>query len=281
MVITKLNWAMMLLLATLIAPLSNLDATSRKKIAQQVRESSNMRSTVIAFATQYPNPKRDYAEEQLQTVQDFLLVMTDVGLVESSVFFNYLDSNNFAKAPPSTISDLSDSNIPPKLNEAILNYPIGCTFAVYPDLSGPTSMTPLLWTRGLHRFREFKKPYGGHIAFMDGHVTYYPDYDEPELAAIFEAPGPASTAIRLLEHVPESWVETAPLPVRMEAAKRRKFVDYVAPLLIFFGPASLGGFLITITSNREYPLYRRLLRGAVAFTIILFVTAILFPCVCW
>ncbi|MGJ8654145.1 MAG: hypothetical protein ACSHX8_12805 [Opitutaceae bacterium] len=239
-----------------------------------------MRSTAVAFATQYSTPRKTYTPDQLQSVQGFLHIMIDVGLIDSSVFFSYLDSNDFAEAPPSTISD---SNNPTKLNEEILNFPIGYTFAVYPDLSGPTSMTPLLWTRGLHRFREFKEPYGGLIAFMDGHVQYYSDDDESELAALFESPGPASTAIRLLEHVPEDWVETAPLPVQMEAAKKNTFADYFWPLLIYFGPALIGGFLITISSNREYPRYRRILRGAVAFTIILLATAIFFPCIycCW
>jgi prepilin-type processing-associated H-X9-DG protein len=62
-------------------------------------------------------------------------------------------------------------------DEWTANVPVGYDFAVSISGNAPTTTTPLLWTRALNTNGTWGKdsPWGlgGHIAYLDGHVSFY------------------------------------------------------------------------------------------------------------
>lgn len=253
-----------------------------KMSARNARESSNMRMVAVTFATRYSMPNATYNPDRFQTIDDFLILMAKMDFIDSSAFFNQLELQEFEDSPPKTIGtsirDPNGVNIDPKF----LDFPFGYSIAIYPDLNGPTSKTPLLWTRGLHRFTEFREPYCGFVAYMDGHIQYYfgdSDYTDSELEDVFGRDGPISNALRILEHVPNTWQPQAPLPIRLDYPIKRSVMEQLKPFVFLLGPALIGGLMFGFTSSKEY-IYQKVIRGAAVFTIIFFLTAMFVPCVC-
>jgi hypothetical protein len=283
MTLTRLRHNSIILLFSILS-VQTLAASSVKKRAQQVMESSNMRQVVIAFLTSVQSSTdSQFDPNRYQTMEDFLLSMARQDLTDSALFFNRAEYNAFTTDPPRTIGSPGREAQPPSIDPKFLKFPIGYSIAIYPDLNVPASMTPFIWTRGLHNFKEFNAPYCGFIAFLDGHVTYYdgrPDDAAPELSEIFGPQSPYASAVRILEYVPTNWIEEAPLPVLFDLKTRPNFLQQFGPLLIMFGPATLCGSLVGLSAPQEKKTYQKVIRGAVAFTIVFFFTAILFPCVC-
>ncbi|MGJ8639507.1 MAG: hypothetical protein ACSHYA_08945 [Opitutaceae bacterium] len=244
-----------------------------------MKQSSNMRTIAVVFATRYYSPNATYQYENLKTIEDFLTLMAKMDLRDSDVFFNQLELSEFKDDPPKWIGDSVRDRNPPRIDKDLLDFPIGYTIAVYSDLDGSTSQTPLLWTRGLHQYAQFDKPFGGHVVYMDGHVTHFHGDQggvDPKLEELFGENGIVHKAARLIEHVPENWNTEVPLPVRLEQQKR---TNHFKEILVWFSPAILGGLLATIFS-REPLFYQKLIRGALVATIIFVLTAVLTPSVC-
>lgn len=235
-----------------------------------------MRSLSIVFAVQQTESDVEYDAAAFQTMQDFLQAMALWDLTDSSVFFSHIEYPEFKSNPPTLITTPKQEGTPSQINPEILKFPIGYSIAVYPDPNiMPTSMTPLLWTRGLHKFQEFDQPYSGHIAFLDAHVEYFegePGNHDPYLIKVFEEGSPYSSAIRILEHVPDDWVETASLPVRYREGAKVPFLERYNGLFAFFLPALFGGFFAIILKEKGTSFSQRVISGGKVFTIILILT---------
>ncbi|MGJ8649849.1 MAG: hypothetical protein ACSHX4_05775 [Opitutaceae bacterium] len=269
-----------LIMSALILLSSGVQANASVRArAELVKASSNMRSISIVFATQQTETDVGYDAEEFLTMKDFLKLMAAWDLTDSRVFFSHIEYPEFKNDTPPVIITPKQEGTPPEINSDILKFPIGYSIAVYPDPNEmPTSLTPLLWTRGLHKFQEFDKPYSGHIAFLDGHVNYFegePGNQDPDLIKVFEEGSPYSSAIRILEHVPDDWVETAPLPIRYREGARIPFFARYGALFFLFIPPLLSGFLAIIFKRTGTPFYQRVISGAKTFTIVLIFTVLL------
>jgi len=237
-----------------------------------------MRMVAIAFNTYTTSGARlRYHPEKYEDMASFLKIFTTVDLFEASIFLSPYDLKHTKAEPPKIIGSLSDSGESVFVPD-ILEFPIAYSFGVYPDLDRAASKTPLLWTRGLHNYKSFDAPYGGHVAFLDGHVRYFegqPEQHNPELEEIFGPDSEFSKAIRILEHDPVGWTDKnlAPLPVRyMESlsswqARKRN------PFWIIFAPALIAAFLVGLLPKI---LFRDRIKSAfVAFCIVLIATFLL------
>lgn len=273
-----------LLMIILLSGIGSQSQACVREKANQAMERSNMRQIAFAFAvTIHENPDTQFNPDRTQTMEDFLLLMARVQLIDSSVFFNYTEFQEFESTPPRIIGQYPKEGEAPALHPEILKYPIGFSVAVYPKpLELPASMTPLLWSRDLHLFREFNAPYCGFVAYLDGHVEFYegtPDKPDPELLELFSETAPSADAVRILKHIPNGWTEAAPLPVRFAFMTKETFVEKHSLIIFISIPAIICGLLARIFSNRNRSRSQRILAGVAVFLIVLFLAAILVPTV--
>ncbi|WP_269526634.1 hypothetical protein [Coraliomargarita parva] len=215
-------------------------------------------------------------------MEAFLYELAQVELFDAVLFHCYPDELNFKARAPEITAYRSDAG---KLvfESEILNYPIAYSVAVYPDLNQPASMTPLLWTRGLHHYASFDRPYAGHIAFLDGHIIHVegtPGSPDPELSDYFGPNSEFSKAIRILEHEPEGWSEEplAPLPIRYDAEFSPSFVDKYGFLLFIFGPGLIAGVLVMALPKPSK--WQRIRSGLIAFALVFTATLVLSAMTC-
>lgn len=251
--------------------------------AQQAKHAHNLRQ--VAIATNVYSYSGDWAPQKtdkLESMESLLRAFVSIELFEASIFLNKYDLEHIDADPPRAIGYKSDSG-EFVFQPDILSFPIAFSFAVYSDenLKGP--MTPLLWTRGLHKYEEFDQPYGGHVAFLDGHVMYYegtPGEPNPELTELFGPESEFSKTVLILEHEPQNWAveKLAPLPVRYAKATAVKYSDLLGILAIVFGPATIAAMLVGILPK---PTTRQRLRSAsIAFGVVLIATLLLTSTVC-
>lgn len=255
-----------------------------REVAYKSRTASDLRSIVVSFATRYySNPNKQFDPAQHQDMEGFLKDIAKVEFINSEALYNYADEAHFESKPPKSIGHLRNKNdwSSFELDPEILNFPIGFNVAVYPHLDFPTSETPILWTRGLHRYNEFEAYYGGHVAYLDGHVQFYsggPDGPEPELEELFGPDSIYSQALHILEHEPETWKQRAlpPLPVRVETyrpviSKWKQCFELFKYLI----PSFLIGLIFAAAPNRTVA--QRFLRFFIAGGITFILTLVLLP----
>jgi prepilin-type processing-associated H-X9-DG protein len=259
-----------------------LSSASVKKKAQQVKMSSNMRQIAVAFSVYtHSGARMRYQPEKYQDIEALLEIFTQVELFDASIFLSPYDLKHARTKAPEIIGYTSETGKIEFVPD-ILEFPIAYSFAVYPDLARPSSMTPLLWTRGLHNYESFDAPYGGHIAYLDGHVTYYsgePGQHDPELVKIFGAGSEFSKAVRIIEHEPEGWTEEklTPLPVRIAEATKPNPFALVAAIAGMCAPALIAAFLVGLLPKPT--MRERLWSASIAFGIVLIATLIFLPAV--
>lgn len=256
-----------------------LSPATVKMTAHKAQISSHMRMVAIAFNTYTISGARiRYHPEHYENMASFLKVFTSVDLFEADIFLSPYDLKHAKAEPPEIIGFRSDSGKSVFVPD-ILEFPIAYSFGVYPDLDRPASTTPLLWTRGLHNYKSFGAPYGGHITFLDGHVEYFegqPGQHDQELEKIFGLDSEFSKAIRILEHDPEGWTDKAlaPLPLRYTERLPSWKARRSNTLLVIFVPALFAAFLVGLLPKI---LFRdRIWSALIAFCIVLIATFILF-----
>jgi len=224
-----------------------------------------MRSISIVFAIQQTETDAAYDAAEFQTMEDFLKLMVLWDLTDSRIFFSHIEYPEFKNDPPPVTITPQQKVMPPQINPEMLEFPIGYSIAIYPAPNEmPPSLTPLLWTRGLHHFKEFDEPYSGHIAFLDASVLYFkgePGNHDPALIKIFEENSPYTSAISILEHVPDDWVETTPLPIRYREGSRVPFLARYYGLFSFILPGLFSGFLAVIFKRTGRTLSQRVISG--------------------
>ena len=161
-----------------------------REVANKTKSSSNIRSIALAYATYSSSGGR------VKTIKDDTLDIYQIGtfLAEKA---DLTDSSIWLIPSESAYTEFSGS-IPPILgyrdedtNEFVENtdpgpwespIPVAYAFAVKVSGNAQSSTTPLTWTRGLLPSGIWgpSSPwgFGGHIAYLDGHVVFYDQLDE-------------------------------------------------------------------------------------------------------
>lgn len=178
------------ILAGILIPAVGLVRTAANKTASV----SNMRSIATAFATwSTPNSRVKVltaamlgASPTTNSVSEFLadkagLVESEMWLVTSSdAYANYVASTAI---PPLIGTRAAGTNAFVTDTGWTSGVPIAYNFAIAIPGNRSTSLTPLLWTTGLSPSAGTWDPAGtpwetgGHICYLDTHVSYYEDLD--------------------------------------------------------------------------------------------------------
>lgn len=233
-------------------------------------EASNLRSISVGRMTLYSTNIDYRRSNSYKDMKALLIGFATMDFTDSALFLDTRDLEYVDRSPPPRFAYLNEENEQVFISE-ILNLPIGFSFAVYEDFPSNASTRPLLWTRGLHRYKEFDQPYGGYVAYMDGHVTYYdgfPDTHDSALEHIFSSESGYTDTTKILEHVPDAWKDKGlkPLPVRYaEKSKQQDRLEKIRKtfefLILLFG-LGLVAALFCKGSGR-----RKLACGVVAFIV--------------
>lgn len=272
-----------MLLIALLTIFPNESQACVKSKAQRVLASSNLRQVAIALNTLYFTQARVYNQTQLVDMQTVLTELARIGFNDSSVILSPLDLDEIEAKPPRAFAHHSKETTQTVFESAIFDFPIAFSMAIYPDPISelPASQTPLLWTRGLHNYESFDSEYGGHVAFLDGHVVYFegsPKMHDPDLVAVFDPNGTYGKAIRVLEHEPTLWSDSSiqPLPVRYSKQvnppyRHARQVAYALtfPLILGLAAACFPGTI-----------KKRLWNALVTATVTGILQALLIPAIC-
>ena len=161
-----------------------------REVANKSKSSSNMRSIAVSYATYSTSGGRvrtlteakmtadpDVSYTNVAGVAQFLAKQCD--LADASIWI--IDSDPavaaYAQLLPAIVGYRDAENAFKTSAEWTQEVPVGYNFAVGVSGNAPTSTTPLLWTRGLTSAGTWRKdsPWGlgGHIAYLDGHVSFY------------------------------------------------------------------------------------------------------------
>lgn len=241
--------------------------------------SANLRSLSIGHAIRFAEDRRHYDPDTMSSMKGFLYSMAVVDFTDTGIILNDKDRFHFKSEPPAIFAYRNDAN-ELIFDDRILDYPMGFSIAVYPDMARSTSMTPILWTRDLDRYASFDQPYGGHVAFLDGHVEFLagvPNEPNPRLEALFGPQGESSHALRILRHVPEGFaaLELAPLPVRYHQELSKPDWRRLRMGLVVLSPGLLAGLLVFLVSKRSG--WARLRTAGLAFVIVQIAVVVLIP----
>lgn len=177
------------ILAGILIPAVGLVRTAANKASSV----SNMRSIATAFSTwSTPNNRVKILTAAMlpsadtNGVAEFLaenagLVESDMWLIPSAdAYADYVAAGN--DIPP-LIGTRGAGNVWATSGDWVAGVPVEYNFAIAIPASRSTSLTPLLWTNGLRpgdgAWDPGATPWetGGHICYLDAHVTYYEALD--------------------------------------------------------------------------------------------------------
>lgn len=161
-----------------------------REVANKSKSSSNMRSIAVSYATYSTSGGRvrtltaakmtddpDVSLSDVAGVAQFLAKQVD--LTDASIWI--IESDPAVAVYPNTLPAIvgyrDSANAFKTATEWVQGVPVGYDFAIGVSGNAPTSTTPLLWTRDLGTGGTWGQdtPWGlgGHIAFLDGHVSFY------------------------------------------------------------------------------------------------------------
>jgi prepilin-type N-terminal cleavage/methylation domain-containing protein/prepilin-type processing-associated H-X9-DG protein len=174
-----------------------------RKKASQATSSSNLRQIALAYNNFSTSGGRtrtikeggydpSSAPTSANDMQEWALVLAQgAELIDASIYI--IDSDPFLSsgAAPDTLPQIVGTRIADGSFEANSDWTsapeeiIGYAGVVGMSGNANGSTTPLLWTKGLQSsgfWDPSENPWGndgGHIVFMDGHVTFYDNVAEP------------------------------------------------------------------------------------------------------
>ncbi|MFU8847464.1 MAG: prepilin-type N-terminal cleavage/methylation domain-containing protein [Opitutales bacterium] len=159
-----------------------------REVANKSKSSANIRSIAVSYATystsggrirtiSKKNLQDTNSGENVHGVAEFLA--RNVDLTDVSIWI--IDSDpavaSFTDELPVVVGFRDSQNIFQRSPEWTTSVPVGYDFAIAISGNAPSTTTPLLWTRGLNSSGTWGKdtPWGlgGHIAYLDGHVSFY------------------------------------------------------------------------------------------------------------
>lgn len=166
-----------------------------REVANKSKSSSNMRSIAVSYATYSTSGGRirTLTKARLQTtdsgenvhgVAEFLA--KNVDLTDASIWIIGSDPAvaAYTSELPVIVGFRDSENIFKRSQEWTTEVPVGYDFAVAVSGNAPSTTTPLLWTRGLNTSGTWGKdsPWGlgGHMAYLDGHVSFYNELGEED-----------------------------------------------------------------------------------------------------
>lgn len=175
-----------------------------REVANKSKSSSNMRSIAVSYATYSTSGGRirtltksklqnTETGENVQGVAEFLA--KNVDLTDASIWIIGSDPAvaEYTEELPVIVGFRDDSNEFNVADEWTANVPVGYDFAIAVSGNAPTTTTPLLWTRGLENGGTWGKdtPWGlgGHIAYLDGHVSFYNELGDEDGRLVDPATG--------------------------------------------------------------------------------------------
>ncbi|WPJ95320.1 prepilin-type N-terminal cleavage/methylation domain-containing protein [Coraliomargarita algicola] len=160
-----------------------------KKKASMVTSSSNLRQVALAYSTFASGSSRTrvisantasaYSAADSSDWAEVLAKYADLN--DAPLYFISSADDVAAITIPSVILDGSDAAVADWTSaSAFISYEM----AVDISTNAQSSVTPLIWTKGLGTTGEWAttSPWagdGGHIAFADGHVTFYDSLLDP------------------------------------------------------------------------------------------------------
>ena len=177
------------ILAGILIPAVGLVRTAANKASSV----SNMRSIATAFATwSTPNdrvkvltsamlPSADAYGVSVFLAQSADLAEAEMWLIPSSDA--YATYSATANVPPLVGTRAAGTNVFTADTDWVSGVPIAYNFAISIPGNRSTSLTPLLWTKGLvpssGTWDPAATPWenGGHICYLDAHVSYYEALD--------------------------------------------------------------------------------------------------------
>lgn len=161
-----------------------------REVANKSKSSSNMRSIAVSYATYSTSGGRvrtlttgrmdadpDVNLSDVAGVAQFLAKQVD--LTDASIWIIESDPAVAAYTGllPAIVGFRDDQNAFETADDWVQAVPVGYDFAIGISGNAPTSTTPLLWTRALTNAGTWgpDSPWGlgGHIAYLDGHVSFY------------------------------------------------------------------------------------------------------------
>lgn len=196
-----------------------------REVANKSKSSSNMRSIAVSYATYSTSGGRvrtltqakmnndsDVTLSEVAGVAQFLAKQSD--LTDASIWIIESDPAvaAYSEVLPVVIGFRDNDNVFRTVDEWRPDVPVGYDFAIGVSGNAPTSTTPLLWTRALTTSGTWGKdsPWGlgGHIAYLDGHVSFYNELGEEDGQLVDPSTGQQTVNIRLVHN--ESNIMKAP-----------------------------------------------------------------------
>lgn len=168
-----------------------------REVANKSTSSANMRSIALSYATfsqsggrtKVLNSNRLSAKSLPITVQGVAQFLGDeADLLDASIWRIGVDPLVILTEPnPPTVGVRAADGVY-TANADFTTSPVSYDFILGVGGSNPATTTPLIWTRGLNTSGQWDNttPWGrgGHIAFLDGHVTFYNELDDEDQGLI-------------------------------------------------------------------------------------------------
>ena len=168
-----------------------------REVANKSKSSSNMRSIAVSYATYSTSGGRVRTLTEAKMAADDDVSLSDVAgvaqflakqseLTDASIWIIGSDPAVAAYTAllPAIVGYRDTDNAFQTSQEWTANVPVGYDFAIGVSGNAPTSTTPLLWTRALTTSGTWGKdsPWGlgGHITYLDGHVSFYQELGEED-----------------------------------------------------------------------------------------------------
>lgn len=166
-----------------------------REVANKSKSSANIRSIAVSYATYSTSGGRirtltkarlqsTDSGENVHGVGEFLA--KNVDLTDASIWIIGSDPAvaAYTSELPVIIGYRDSENIFQRSQEWTTDVPVGYDFAIAVSGNAPSTTTPLLWTRGLNTSGTWGKdtPWGlgGHIAYLDGHVSFYTELGDED-----------------------------------------------------------------------------------------------------
>jgi prepilin-type N-terminal cleavage/methylation domain-containing protein/prepilin-type processing-associated H-X9-DG protein len=153
--------------------------------ARRTQSGANLRQIAIAYAT-YVNETGTPRTVTATTIYDWALTLAKSGGIDDADLYYFNDDplvTESTKSHPKSVA-FNDGKGNWTLNSDFEGFPLSVAVVSGLSTDANPSTTPVAWTRGLQADGTWKGPSdampsawngeGGYIAFLDGHVQWYP-----------------------------------------------------------------------------------------------------------